>query len=200
MSIGSKVKSRVVNWILAVLKRDLDKITRRKDTLISEVRYLRELQHSLKTADYPSVLQIETVILEHEARLDANKLSENYLHYILIAKILFAKIIIQIFTPFSISQKSGETFAAYIAIGKTNQFLLDLFLPPDRAEETSTALQDVCQSRWEKRYRPRKVAFLCFVHTVSTIYSHHAVRFRKLGSLVLGIAGLTKTFAKFWET
>jgi hypothetical protein len=84
------------------------------------------------------------------------------------------------------------------ALSKTNLLLLDLFLPPDRAEETSIALQDVCESKWEKRYGPKILALLCFVHSLSAIFAHHKGRIYKFGGLVLGVAELKKAFYKFW--
>jgi len=84
-------------------------------------------------------------------------------------------------------------------LNRTNQFLLDLCLPPDRAEETSIALQDVCESKWEKSYGPRTRALLCFAHSISAIWAHHrAGRIFKFGGLLWFIAELKKAFSKFW--
>lgn len=48
MSIGSNVKSRVVNWILTVVARHLDKQTQETKAIISEAQYLKASQRLSK--------------------------------------------------------------------------------------------------------------------------------------------------------
>jgi len=45
MSIGSNVKSRVVNWILAVVERDVDKLNQQINTFTSEAQDLNDHNH-----------------------------------------------------------------------------------------------------------------------------------------------------------
>jgi hypothetical protein len=196
---GYNVKSqmaRVVNIIVKFVKDDFDHIRQKTKSVNDDlIRILGSMQESLKKTDvndYTPELSGKYAKLEEiGSRLVSVRRSLNY-------RLHFAKIILRLFRPLAENESRRTTLPDDRTIGRAYEFLLDLFLPPDRAEETSTALQDVCRSRWEKRYGPRKVAFLCFVHIVSAICSHHTVRLRKLGSLVLGIAGLKKAFSKFW--
>jgi hypothetical protein len=196
MSIGSNVKSRAVNWILTVVTRHLVKNTQEVKTIISEAQYLKVSKPSLKTEDYPNALQMQTVILAHKAKLEEFQSRVDSNIRIATYRILFAKIATLVLRL--LDRKSRTIFADDGAIGRTNQFLLDLCLPPDRAEDTSTALQDTCENKWEKRYRPRKVALFCFVQTISTIYAYHEGRIFKYGGLFWVIAELRKAFAKLW--
>ena len=198
MSIGSNVKSRVVNWILTVVARHLDKQTQETKAIISEAQYLKASQPSLKTEDYPNALQMQTVILAHKDKLEEVQSRSYSAVRMATYRILFAKIAILVLRLFDENRKSRTIFADDGAIGKTNQFLLDLCLPPDRAEDTSTALQDACERKWEKRYSPREVALFCFVQTISAIYAYHAGRIFKYGGLFWVIAELKKAFAKLW--
>jgi hypothetical protein len=61
-------------------------------------------------------------------------------------------------------------------------FLLDLFLPPDRAEETLMGLEVVLETRWVSRYGQRAAAFICGCHVVATIGAYHWRRVVKLAS------------------
>jgi hypothetical protein len=61
-------------------------------------------------------------------------------------------------------------------------FLLDLFLPPDRAEETLMGLEVVLETRWASRYGQRGAAFICGCHVVATIFAHHWRHVVKLGA------------------
>jgi hypothetical protein len=70
------------------------------------------------------------------------------------------------------------------------QFFLDLCLPPDRAEETRVALEDVYEKRWLPRHGHLGAWIICRVHVANAIFSHHAVRVTKLGGLILGMFGL----------
>jgi len=198
MSIGSNVKSRVVNWILTVVARHLDKQTQETKAIISEAQYLKVSQPSLKTEDYPNALQMQGVILAHKAKWEEVRMRVDSTVRIATYRLLFAKIAILVLLLFDENRKSRTIFADDGAIGRTNQFLLDLCLPPDRAEDTSTALQDTCENKWEKRYSPREVALFCFVQTISAIYAYHAGRIFKYGGLFWVIAELKKAFAKFW--
>jgi hypothetical protein len=198
MSIGSNVKSRVVNWILAVVNRELDKLLQLANAFKAEVQDLKGSQPSLKTEDYSNALQIRTVLIAHKAKLEEMQSRADSNIRSLTYHILFARISILVLRPFASNLKSMATFADDGAIGRTNQFLLDLCLPPDRAEDASTALQDTCESRWEKQYSPRKVALLCFVQTISAIYAYHASRIFKIGGLFGVIAELKKALAKLW--
>jgi hypothetical protein len=105
---------------------------------------------------------MRTVLLAHRTKLEEMRSRANYK---LGLAILFSQIVILVLHPFAANRKSRTIFADDGAIGRTNQFLLDLCLPPDRAEEYSTALQDACERKWEKRYSPREVALFCFVQT-----------------------------------
>jgi hypothetical protein len=199
MSIGSNVKSRVVNWILAAANRDLDKLLQQTNALKSEILALQGSQPSLKTEDYANAVQMQTVIIAHKAKLEEMRSRSYSNRRSLTYRILFAWIIILVLRPFASNRKSMATFADDGAIGRTNQFLLDLCLPPDRAEDASTALQDTCESKWEKRYSPRKVALLCFVQTISAIYAYHAGRIFKNGGLFWVIAELKRALPSFGE-
>ena len=198
MSIGSNVKSRVVNWILTVVARHLDKQTQETRAIISEAQYLKVSQPSLKIDDYPNALQMQTVILAHKAKLEEMQSRSESSIRLATYRVLFAKIAILVLRLFYENRKSRTTFADDGGIGRTNQFLLDLCLPPDRAEDASTAFQDTCESTWEKRYSPRKVALLCFVQTISAISAYHAGRIFKIGGLFWVFAELKKAFDKLW--
>jgi hypothetical protein len=75
-------------------------------------------------------------------------------------------------------------------------FFLDFCLPPDRAEETRFALEDLYNERWIK-YGDRKARILCLVHSVSTIMSHHWKVIRRAAWLVAAWAGVKKLVATF---
>ncbi|MDQ6703517.1 MAG: hypothetical protein M3Z96_10660, partial [Pseudomonadota bacterium] len=173
--------------------RDLDKLQQQINGFTSEGQYLKGSRPSLKREDYSNGLQMQTVLLAHKAKLEEfrSRVNKRSLTY----HLLFAQIIILVL---STDRKRRTFFADDGAIGRISQFLLDLCLPPDRAEETSTALQDTCENKWEKRYSPRKVALLCFVQTISAIYAYHAGRIFKNGGLFWVIAEWKKAFAKFW--
>ena len=58
------------------------------------------------------------------------------------------------------------------------KFLIGLFLPVDRAEETLTGLEDVYVERWRPRYGRGLATFICSCHVVATIISFHWERSR----------------------
>jgi hypothetical protein len=92
MSIGSNVKSRVVNWNLTVVARHLDKQTRETKAIISEAQYLKVSQPSLKTEDYPNALQMQEVILAHKAKWEEVRLRVDSTIRIATYRLLFAKL------------------------------------------------------------------------------------------------------------
>jgi hypothetical protein len=63
------------------------------------------------------------------------------------------------------------------------RFLIDLFLPPDRAEETLMGLEDVYLRRWRPRYGRGLATFICSCHVAATIVTFHWGKIRKLKTL-----------------
>ena len=72
------------------------------------------------------------------------------------------------------------------------RFLLDLCLPPDRAEETRDGLQGVYERRWLKRYPGPVARALCRVHGISIILAHHGSKISKFIAVVFGFLGIKK--------
>jgi hypothetical protein len=60
------------------------------------------------------------------------------------------------------------------------KFLIDLFLPEERAEETLLGLEDVYIERWRPRYGRRLAMFICSWHVVGTIVAFHWGKLTKL--------------------
>jgi hypothetical protein len=186
--------ARVAKIILKFAKWDFDHIRQKTKSVNDDlIRILGSMQEFLKNTDINDCTPEGKYANLEEIRLCLVSVRRSWRY-----RIQFTKIVLRLFRPFADNEKNRTTLVEDGAIDKTYEFLLDLFLPPDRAEETSTALQDVCQSKWQKRYGPRRVAFLCFVHTISAIYAHHTVRLCKLGGSVLGITELKKAFSKLW--
>lgn len=185
--------ARVVNIIVRFAKWDFDQIRQKTKSVNDDlIRILGSMQVSLKKTDVNDYTpEFSAKLEEIRSRLVSVRRSWNYRFH-------FTIIVLRLFRPLGENENGRTALLEDGTIGRAYEFLLDLFLPLDRAEETSTALQDVCQSKWQKRYGPRRVAFLCFVHIITAIYAHHAVRLRKLGGLVLGITELKKAFSKLW--
>jgi hypothetical protein len=142
--------AHVAKIILKFAKWDFDHIRQKTKSVNDDlIRILGSMQEFLKNTDINDCTpegeyaNLEEIIL----RLVSVRRSWRY-------RIQFTKIVLRLFRPFADNERNRTTLVEDGAIDKTYEFLLDLFLPPDRAEETSTALQDVCQSKWQKRYGP----------------------------------------------
>jgi hypothetical protein len=183
--------ARVAISIVKYAMRDFEGLRQQAKSVSDEfVGVLGSIQESLKKSDNndykPEFLTKLAKLEEIRSRWVSVRRSQAYR----------IGVAIHLLRPFVEHEKIRTTLAKDWEIGRTHEFLLDLFLPPDRAEETSTALQDTCENKWEKRYSPRKVALLCFVQTISAIYAYHAGRIFKNGGLFWVIAELKKAFAK----
>ena len=157
------------------------------------MRLLESLKESLKKPD-SVVLKINSELLAGQAEFALRIGSSDKTIKAIKFRIKLVKIFLLLLSPFA---KNG-VISRNGAKSRTNQLLLDEFLPPDRADETSTALEDVCQSKWEKRYGPRTVALLCYIHSLGAIRAHYARGIFKLVGLMLGYLGLKDAFSKFW--
>jgi hypothetical protein len=93
--------------------------------------------------------------------------------------------------------RSPQTHPVSIIAG-TSQFILDFCLPPDRAEETRVALEDVCEKRWLPRYGHRGATIISRVHVASTIIAHHSSWITKLCGVILGMVGLKELSRRLW--
>jgi hypothetical protein len=70
-------------------------------------------------------------------------------------------------------------------ISRKLAFLLDLFLPPDRAQESELGLERVL-TLWIMRYGKPYAHFICCCHVVSIIVDHHLNRILRLTSIFRG--------------
>jgi hypothetical protein len=154
---------------------------------------LESLKESLKKPDFV-VSKIKFELLGGQAEFALRIGSSHKAIKAIKFRVKFVKIFLLLLSPFA---KNG-VISRNGAISRTNQLLLDVCLPPDRADETSTALEDVSQSKWEKRYGPRTVALLCYIHSLGAIRAHYARGIFKLIGLMLGFLGLKNAFSKFW--
>jgi hypothetical protein len=75
--------------------------------------------------------------------------------------------------------------------------LIDLLLPPDRAEELLNGLQDVYERRWIVRYTKTFAKLICRVHIVGVIFSYHSSKVSKFIGALCGLLGLKKLMGWF---
>jgi hypothetical protein len=70
--------------------------------------------------------------------------------------------------------------SAFDQIGSNLTILIDLFLPPDRAE--------VFETRWSERYGARTARLICCCHILTTVVAHH------WNNITRAVGGLRKIF------
>jgi len=188
--------ARVFDQITESLDQDIEKLRIQVTDSSNDLLHVAEsLKESLKE---PAnlVMKIKSELLagcaEFESRIESSERAIKAIKF----RAKFVKICLLLLSPFA----KNRVISRNGTISRTNQLLLDVCLPPDRADETSTALEDVCQSKWEKRYGLRTVALLCYIHSLGAIRAHYARGIFKLVCLMLGFLGLKNAFSKFWGT
>jgi hypothetical protein len=81
---------------------------------------------------------------------------------------------------------------------KTSQFILDLCLPPDKADEMCVGLEDAFNRRWLPRYGTGGAKFIFITQALATVVAHQNGRLHKLFALLLGLPFLKKLSTWLW--